>query len=158
MALGTALVTALFSLALRSVGAFSGTSKGLSHNLCFIDTFIIGFPNGVCLVEDQACQIEDNLISLVADVTTLAQCRQICHDEPACAFATHFGANSLAFTSVCITFSSCPTVYDSQDSTTLDAGCSEVDVTTCSAAVVGSVGSNLGQVLLTVRSVQESSG
>ena len=42
---------------------------------------------------DRMCKL-DGLVSVLQDVDTLDQCRQLCRDEDSCKYITHFGPES----------------------------------------------------------------
>lgn len=74
-------------------------------------------------VENQMCKIEENIITYVSDVSSLAECHEICHDELECAFLTYFGSNSSPFSDTCVIFSSCNILEECVDCTTEVGSC-----------------------------------
>ena len=89
-----------------------------------------GLPNGVCLLENQACGMHDNVVSIVNSINSLDQCTELCQDEDSCTFVTFYGENSFPFSQTCIMFSSCDDIVVCDDCTTEDSTCKEVSCTT----------------------------
>ena len=61
---------------------------------------------------------EDNLLSVVPYVGSLAECEKLCDDSKACAFISYFGPQSTPLRNVCELFSTCSTLVECQDCTT----------------------------------------
>ena len=105
-------------------------------------------PGGSCYIKDEECKVDgDNVISILHNIPTLEQCRQICHDEEHCSFLSYFGANSFPFTETCMMFSTCDELSSCTDCRTEDSSCR-----LCSLAIEGHVADNLVEYLTSVES------
>ena len=71
---------------------------------------LAGLPSHTCSVA-QACEIHQNLISALAGVETVAECKQLCTDSKDCNIISHFGPNSSPFHNYCMLFSNCSTLH-----------------------------------------------
>ena len=72
---------------------------------------LAGLPSQTCSVA-QACQAHNNLISAVAGVETVAECRELCADSKDCNIISYFGQGSSPFQNYCMLFTNCKTLHD----------------------------------------------
>ena len=101
-----------------------------------------GLPNGVSLLEGQACGMHDNVLGIENSISSLEECTGLCQDDDDCKYATFYGQNSFPFSETCIMFRSCDDIVDCVDCTTEDSTCKEVSCTT-SVGVESRIGDNL---------------
>ena len=84
-----------------------------------------GLPSQTCSVP-QACEAHgNNLISAVAGVNTLAECKQLCSDIESCNLISYFGPNGSPFQSYCMMFINCSVLHDCPDCWSEDKLCFE---------------------------------
>ena len=97
------------------------------------------FTNGTCSLDDYACDIvDDNLVELVNDVSSVDECRQACNDNRAsCKYFTYFGPDSYPFVETCMLFSSCKELDPCTDCHSEALLCNDAY---CTAPVQGSLG------------------
>ena len=88
-----------------------------------------GLPGGVCLLEDQACGMHDNVVAIINNINNLEECTHLCQDEVNCNFVTFYGQTSFPFSDTCIMFSSCDDLVDCVDCISEDSTCKEVSCT-----------------------------
>ena len=93
----------------------------------------------MCSVEDQACELDTNVLTLVPGVS-LPECRMLCNDQLSCKYISFFGSGSFPLSDTCVLFSECGQLYDCEDCRTEDRGCWTGD---CSSSVEGRVSDNL---------------
>jgi hypothetical protein len=48
-------------------------------------------PDGSCAIDGMACNMQDNIIQIVNDISSIMECRILCHDEQSCAYITFYG-------------------------------------------------------------------
>ena len=94
--------------------------------------------------------MQDNIISINTGVSTLVYCRQLCHDEPACAFLTYYGPDSFPFSDNCILYSSCEGLYPCENCFTEESSCLPVDFQVCSSSLESHLGDNMLQFITNV--------
>ena len=97
------------------------------------------FPSSPCFVEDQACDIGDNLDAMTSNVLSVEMCREICYDNPRCSFFSYYGSHSFPFHETCMIFSSCSLLHPCDDCQTEDSYCYR----SCGDRIEGSIGNNL---------------
>ena len=84
---------------------------------------IAGLPSQTCSVP-QACEAHgNNLISAVAGVNTVVECRQLCRGRENCTLISYFGPKSSPFQSYCMMFSNCSVLHDCPDCWSEDKVC-----------------------------------
>ena len=95
-----------------------------------------------CSVNSQHCVFEDNILSIINNVTTLEQCRLMCKEEKDCRYITYydaFFAQGDPFAGSCILFSHCSLrEHRCTGCVTEDTHCTTV-LEPCSAPVHGTV-------------------
>ena len=65
----------------------------------------------ICSNDDVGCEYdENNLISTVFQVPSLAECRQLCINEDNCEFITYFNASAFPIPKECRLYKSCEKV------------------------------------------------
>lgn len=105
-----------------------------------------GLPSQTCSVP-QACEAHgDNLISAVAGVNTLAECKQLCRDVESCNLISHFGPDSLPLHSYCMMFINCSYLHDCPDCWSEDKVCFE----SCDSELEGEVFDNALEIITDV--------
>ena len=105
-----------------------------------------GLPSQTCSVP-QACEAHgNNLISAVAGVNTLAECKQLCSDMESCNLISYFGPGSSPFQSYCMMFSNCSVLHDCPDCWSEDKVCFE----SCDKEVEGKLFDNALEVITDV--------
>ena len=61
-----------------------------------------------CSENNVACIAhEGNLIEYVGEISDVAECRQLCHDEASCEYLTYYDANSFPYREVCLLLKDC---------------------------------------------------
>ena len=89
---------------------------------------------------------DENLISAVAGINTVAECRQLCRDIEDCNVISHFGPNSSPFHSYCLMFSNCTVLHDCPDCWSKDKVCFD----SCDNQVNGEVFDNALEIITDV--------
>ena len=128
------IASSLFFLSLGGFGGRGGVGfAGASDFL----------PDGDCLAEGVACNMEENIIKIASDVLSKEECNQLCKDF-SCKFFTYYSSKGFPFTDTCILFSSCTSLQECEECTT-DGLCRQLDTNqeTCGASVEGQIGGNL---------------
>ena len=106
-------------------------------------------PGLSCSSNSTACGTgEDNLLSFTGGVTSLTQCRQLCHADPECAYFTYFGLESFPMQEVCFLFSSCGTAVPCESCVTETRDCYRA----CSSAYTGALDDNIVNIMPDVSS------
>ena len=77
-----------------------------------------------CSSPGKVCQTGDNLLGLQSGVDTEGECLQLCRDTD-----RHIDGDSFPVRSVCLMFSSCGVVLDSEDARAIEAIIAEWDRT-----------------------------
>ena len=103
-------------------------------------------PNGLCVLEDAACEFEEtNLVGIVDGITSPEECAETCkNSSPGCEIYTHFGPNSFPFVNTCLLFNGCEKLNECDGCFTEDIECTPIF---CDGPVEGTLGDNLIQVL-----------
>merc|ERR1711892_293816 len=69
-----------------------------------------------CAVENEACEPhDDNVITTVAGIAAVVDCKQLCTGTIGCNVISHFGPDSSPFQSVCMLLRSCAKLHDCTD-------------------------------------------
>ena len=68
----------------------------------------------MCVLDSLACEMHDNIVSLLPGVESVEECRVLCQEEPACTYMSHFGNHSYPFSRECILFDECDTLHSCQ--------------------------------------------
>ena len=109
--------------------------------LCYL-----GFPSGLCTALNQHCVFQDNIISIINQVT-LDECRLLCNGDSSCRYLSYYDKNGYPFTDSCILFTHCkvyeyPTDNMCTSCITEDTTCHTVHEP-CTAPVSSHMSSNL---------------
>ena len=102
--------------------------------------------------------MQDNVISIDNRVSTVVQCRQLCHDEPAFVFLTFYGPDSFPFFDTCVLYSSCKDLYPCENCFTEESSCLPVDFQVCCSSVESRLGDNMLQFLANVEDEAKCKG
>ena len=102
--------------------------------------------------------MEDNIIGIVNDISSILECRNLCYDEQSCAFITFYGPDSFPFSNTCVLYSACDSLFSCVDCTTEDRDCLPVEFKLCSSPVESHMGDNLLQFLPNIDDEAECKG
>ena len=78
---------------IRTVQCFIDARIFLFNDL-FHNLYLPDLPNGACAITNRMCEIQENIVKIVQEVASLAECRLICQDEPQCGYITYFARDS----------------------------------------------------------------
>ena len=115
-------------------------------------------PDGSCAIEGMACNMQDNIIQIVNDISSITECRILCHDEQSCTYMTFYGPESFPFSDTCVLYSSCEELFSCDDCKTEDSSCLPVEFQLCSSAVESHMGDNLLRFLPNIEDEAECKG
>ena len=107
-----------------------------------------------CSSEGKECAYNStNLIDIILQVPTLAECRQLCLDQEQCEFITYIDEDAVPVARACFLFKSCETVTDCDPvhCTSQNMDCYR----TCGSNIVGHLDENLIDALPNVESELE---
>ena len=97
-----------------------------------------------CSSESVECEYNStNLIDIVIQVPTLAECRQLCKDEEQCEFITYYGDTASPVSHLCMLFRSCDATNTCSSCVSENIGCYEM----CGTNVLGHMDENLLDVV-----------
>ena len=97
-----------------------------------------------CSSESVECEYNStNLIDIVIQVPTLAECRQLCKDEEQCEFITYYGDTASPVSHLCMLFRSCDATNSCSSCVSENIGCYEM----CGTNVLGHMDENLLDVV-----------
>ena len=93
----------------------------------------------ICSNPNVGCDYdENNLITTVFQVPSLAECRQLCRDEDNCEFITYFNASSFPIPNECRLYRSCDKVNECTNCVSENVDCFEI----CGSNQVGLIDDN----------------
>ena len=97
-----------------------------------------------CSSESVECEYNStNLIDIVIQVPSLAECRQLCKDEEQCEFITYYGDTASPVSHLCMLFRSCDATNSCSSCVSENIGCYEM----CGTNVLGHMDENLLDVV-----------
>ena len=97
-----------------------------------------------CSSESVECDYNStNLIDIVIQVPSLAECRQLCKDEEQCEFITYYEDTASPVAHLCMLFRSCDTTNNCSSCVSENIGCYDM----CGTNVLGHMDENLLDVV-----------
>ena len=101
-----------------------------------------------CSTQDVECDTEGgNLLDVITNVLTLAECRQLCLDDEKCNFITYFDDSAL-IAHLCQMFTTCDTTITCSHCVSENMDCNYV----CSKNVMGHLDENVLDLQLNIES------
>jgi len=101
-----------------------------------------GLPNGVCTLENQMCEMHENVITIVTGVSSIAECKVICDEEATCQYLTYYKEESPSLSEACVLYTSCDVLRDCKGCITASVACQQL-TGLCSQPLESHIGNNL---------------
>ena len=118
--------------------------------MCGLGLVLSDFPVSPCFVENQACDSQDNVETIV-NVENKETCRGLCHNDTRCMFFTYYGEDSFPLNKVCMILATCDSLFSCEGCYSEDSYCYR----SCGDTIETQIGENLLSIIPSVQNVTE---